>query len=326
MTTLITGATGFTGGHLAERLLRDGGDVRLLVRDPERAGRFAALGAELAVGDFRDRDAVARAMDGVRLVYHIGALFRQENVSSTEMHEVNAVGTRHLLEAAEHAGVGRFVHCSTIGVHGDVKHPPADEETPYAPGDHYQLSKTEGEQIALEFMRSGTMPVVVFRPGGIYGPGDLRFLKLVRAVARGRFVMFGSGDVLYQMVYIDDLVEGIIRCGTHPAAPGRTYILTGEPAVTLNELVATVARVTGARPPRLRLPVMPLYLAGWLCELACRPFGIDPPLHRRRVDFFRKTRSFDIGRARRELGFEPRVGLEEGLARTVAWYRAEGLL
>ena len=326
MTILVTGATGFTGGHLAERLLRDGLPVRLLVRDADRARRFADLGAELAVGDFRDAEAVRRAMDGVTLVYHIGALFRQENVSAAEMHAVNAEGTRILLEAASAAGVGRFVHCSTIGVHGDVKHPPADEDAPYAPGDHYQISKTEGERIALEFMRRGPMPVVVFRPGGIYGPGDLRFLKLVRAVARRRFVMFGSGEILYQMVYIDDLVEGIVACGTHAAAPGRVYILTGEPAVTLNELVATVAAVTGVRPPRLRLPVMPLYLAGWLCELACKPLGIDPPLHRRRVDFFRKTRSFDIGRVRRELGWRPRVGLAEGLERTVAWYRQEGLV
>lgn len=326
MTILVTGATGFTGGHLAERLLRDGHRVRVLVRDAVRARRLESLGAELAVGDFRDAEAVGRAMNGVELVYHIGALFRQENVSSREMHAVNAEGTRILLAAAEAAEVRRFVHCSTIGVHGDVKNPPADEDSPYAPGDHYQVSKTEGEQIALEYMRRGALPVVVFRPGGIYGPGDLRFLKLVRAVARGRFVMFGSGKVLYQMVYIDDLVEGIIACGTHPAAPGRVYILTGEPAVTLNELVATVASTTGTRPPRLRLPVTPLYLAGWLCELVCKPLGVDPPLHRRRVDFFRKTRSFDIGRARRELGWTPVVGLREGLERTVAWYRAEGLI
>jgi nucleoside-diphosphate-sugar epimerase len=326
VTVLVTGATGFTGGHLAAHLLDAGAPVRLLVRDPARAGHLAARGAALVQGDFRDRAAVVRAMDGVELVYHVGALFRQENVSSREMHAVNAEGTRILLEEAERAGVRRFVHCSTIGVHGDVQHPPANEDSPYAPGDHYQVSKTEGERIALGFMRAGRLPVVVFRPGGIYGPGDLRFLKLVRAVARGRFVMFGSGEVLYQMVYIDDLVRGIVACGTHPAAPGRVYILTGEPAVTLNELVATIARVTGARPSRLRLPVMPLYYAGWLAELVCKPLGIDPPLHRRRVDFFRKTRSFDISRARRELGWSPEVDLEAGLRRTVAWYRERGLL
>lgn len=326
MFTLITGATGFTGGHLADRLLRDGSRIRLLVRDPARARGFAERGAELVVGDLRDPAASERAMQDVSLVYHIGALFRQENVSSREMHAVNATGTRNLLEAAERAGVERFVHCSTVGVHGDITHPPADEEAPYAPGDHYQVSKAEGEKIALGFMRERRLPVVVFRPAGIYGPGDLRFLKLVRAVARRRFVMFGRGTVLYQMVYIDDLVDGIVACGTHPAAAGRVYILTGEPPVTLDHLVTAVARAVGAPPPRLRLPVTPLYLAGWLCEMACKPLGLDPPLHRRRVDFFRKNRAFDIGRARNELGWTPRIDLPTGLARTVEWYRKEGLL
>ena len=145
-------------------------------------------------------------------------------------------------------------------------------------------------------------------------------------IARGRFVMIGSGEILYQMVYIDDLIDGILRCGTVERAVGQVYILTGEPAVTLNELVGTIAEVTGARPPRLRVPLAPVYYAGWLCELACKPLGINPPLYRRRVDFFRKTRAFDITKAKRDLGFQPRVDLATGVAHTVRWYREQGLL
>ncbi|HEU4699654.1 MAG TPA: NAD-dependent epimerase/dehydratase family protein [Gemmatimonadales bacterium] len=322
---LVTGVTGFTGGRLCERLVAAGHRVRALVRDPGRAERFARLGVELVVGDLRDPASLARAVAGVDTVYHIAALFRPGNATRQEMFAVNRDGTRHLLEAARAAGVRRFVHCSTIGVHGDVRQPPAAETAPYAPGDDYQASKAAGEQVALEFMRQG-MPVVVVRPGGIYGPGDLRFLKLIRPVARGRFVMVGSGEILYQMVYIDDLVDGILRCGTTPDAVGNVYILTGEPAVTLNELVATIAGVVGVAPPRWRVPVAPLYLAAWLCELVCRPVGVNPPLFRRRVDFFRKTRSFDITKAKRELGFVPQTDLAAGLGRTVAWYREHGHL
>lgn len=306
--------------------MRDGQRVRALVRDRARAERFACRGVELVEGDLRDPRSLERAVRGVDTVYHIAALFRPENVSREEMFAVNRDATRALLAAAEAAGVRRFVHCSTIGVHGDVKHPPATEDSPYAPGDYYQESKTEGERIALEYMARGRMGVTVFRPGGIYGPGDLRFLKLVRAVARGRFVMFGSGEILYQMIYIDDLVDGIVRCGTLDAAVGRVYILTGEPPVTLNRLVAIVAETCGVRPPRLRLPVTPLYLAGWLCELLCKPLGVNPPLYRRRVDFFRKTRAFDITRARRELGFAPVTDLATGLGRTLSWYRQQQYL
>jgi nucleoside-diphosphate-sugar epimerase len=323
---LVTGTTGFTGGHLCERLASDGARVRALVRDPARAASTHPAGVELVAGDLRDRASLQRATAGVDTVYHIAALFRPENVSRREMWETNVDGVRNLLEAAHAAGVRRFVHCSTIGVHGDIKHPPADEESPYAPGDHYQESKAEGEKVALAWMREGKLQVSVFRPGGIYGPRDLRFLKLIRAVAHQRFVMLGSGDVRYQMVYIDDLVDGILRCGRCPAAVGEVFILTGEPAVTLNELVATIADVLGVATPRWRIPVWPVYAAGLVCEALCRPFGIQPPLYRRRVDFFRKTRWFDIAKAKRMLGFEPRVDLATGIARTVAWYRAEGYL
>jgi len=323
---LVTGTTGFTGGHLCARLVRDGYPVRALVRNPAQAAATHPAGAELVRGDLRDPPSLARAVAGVHTVYHIAALFRPENVSRQAMNEVNVGGTRSLLEASVRAGVRRFVHCSTVGVHGDVQAPPATEDAPFAPGDYYQESKAEGERVAQEFARGGRLPVVIFRPGGIYGPGDLRFLKLVRAIARRRFLMIGRGDVKYQMVYIDDLVDGILRCGTLPQAVGRIYILTGEPAVTLRELVDTVADVVGVPAPRWRVPFWPVYLAGALCEGLCKPFGLNPPLYRRRVDFFRKTRWFDISRAKRELGFAPHVDLKAGLRLTVAWYRAQRYL
>jgi nucleoside-diphosphate-sugar epimerase len=323
---LVTGATGFTGGHLCERLASEGYAVRALVRDPSRSAELRGWGVEIAVGDLRDRQSLERAVAGTDVVYHIGGIFRQENIPRREMMAVNAQGTKDMLDAAIKAGVQRFVHCSTIGVHGDVKHPPADEETPYAPGDHYQESKVQGERVALQYMHEGRLPVVVFRPGGIYGPRDLRFLKLIKAIERGWFVMLGSGRVLYQMIYIDDLIDGILLCGQKKQAVGNVYILTGSEPVPLNQFVRMIADVLSVRLSRLRFPVMPVYLAGLLCELICQPMGINPPLYRRRVDFFRKTRSFDISKARKELGFEPRTDLKTGIQLTVDWYRKADLL
>lgn len=138
--------------------------------------------------------------------------------------------------------------------------------------------------------------------------------------------MFGSGEIFYQLIYIDDLIDGILRCGMEPAAIGNTYILTGNAPVTLNQLVEAIAAVLQVPPPRWRLPVMPLYWAGFACEVLCKPLGINPPLYRRRVDFFRKTRSFDISKAKRELKFEPGVDLKTGLERTAQWYRQQHYL
>ncbi len=324
---LVTGATGFTGGHLARRLAREGHRVRALVRNPDKGADLVAAGIETVAGDLRDPASLRRAMDGVEVVYHIAAAFREEKLSDAEMWAINCDGVRHMLDAAIEAGsVKRFVHCSTIGVHGHVEDPPATEDAPFAPGDTYQESKLAGEKIAAEYMRAGRLPITIFRPGGIYGPGDRRFLKLFRAIKKQRFVMIGSGQVLYTLIYIDDLVEGIIRCGTHPNAVGNIYILTGEPALTLNEFVGYIADVLGVPHPRWRIPVWPVYAAAFACEQLCKPLGIEPPLYRRRVDFFRKDRSFSIARARRDLGFELQVSVPEGLARTAHWYEAQGWL
>jgi nucleoside-diphosphate-sugar epimerase len=166
----------------------------------------------------------------------------------------------------------------------------------------------------------------VFRPAGVYGPGDRRFLKLIRAINRGKFVMLGSGTVLYQLVFIDDLIDGILRCGTDERAPGNVYLLTGEAPVTLNDLVKLIAELLNVRPPRWHFPVGPVYAAGFLCELLFKPLKINPPLYRRRVDFFRKARAFDISKAKRELGFHPATGLQRGLTTTIEWYRRAGWL
>ncbi|MEW6001525.1 MAG: NAD-dependent epimerase/dehydratase family protein [Nitrospirota bacterium] len=323
---LVTGSTGFVGSHLCEKLIKKGCSVRALVRNTSRFSDLHHLGVEVVKGDLRDPDSLRVAVKGINVVYHIAAIFRQENISRKEMWEINVQGTRNILDAAVNGGVQRFVHCSTIGVHGDIKEPPANEDTPYGPGDHYQESKTDGERVVLKYMAEGRLPVVVFRPGGIYGPRDLRFLKLFKAIKNRRFVMFGSGEVIYQMIYIDDLIQGVLLCGTEDKAVGNIYILTGEEPTTLNQIVRVIAEIVDVTPPRLHFPVIPIYIISFLCELVFKPLGINPPLYRRRVDFFRKTRAFDISKAKSELGFQPRIDLKTGIRLTADWYQEKGYL
>jgi nucleoside-diphosphate-sugar epimerase len=149
---------------------------------------------------------------------------------------------------------------------------------------------------------------------------------LFRGVARQRFLILGDGKIFYHLTYVEDLCEGFRLCAEVPDAAGRTYILAGGEVTTLNELTQLIAGEAGVLPPRLHLPVWPFWLAGAACEGLCAPFGIEPPLYRRRVDFFTKSRAFDIARARRELGFAPAVTLRDGIRRTLAWYREHGWL
>jgi nucleoside-diphosphate-sugar epimerase len=200
------------------------------------------------------------------------------------------------------------VHTSTVGVHGHVRRPPADEQAPFEPGDIYQETKAEAEALALRAHEERGLGVVVLRPGAIYGPGETRLLKLFRAIARGRYAIVGSGRPHYHLVYIDDLVRGFLLALERPEAVGEAFILAGPRSVSQAELAALIAKAAGGRVLPFRMPAAPLQWAGSLCEALCIPLGIEPPLHRRRVDFWTKNRSFSIEKARGLLGYEPLAG------------------
>ena len=325
MRVALTGATGYTGGRLLARLRADGHQVAALARATARPPA-GAPGVRWVEGDLTDADALKRLVEGVDAVVHLAAVYRTAGHPDSYYHDVNVGGTERLLDASARAGVRRFVHTSTVGVHGDVKEPPADETAPIAPGDIYQQTKAEGEAIAFDYHRRRGLPVAVIRPAAIYGPGETRLLKLFRAIARGRYAIVGSGRPFYHPVYIEDLLDGYRLALERPEAVGEAFIIGGPRYVSQAELAALVARHTGGRVLPFRIPAAPLQWAGDLCEAICVPFGVEPPLHRRRVDFWTKSRAFSIGKARRVLGYAPRVDLDEGVARTAAWYREAGWL
>ena len=326
MKVLVTGVTGFTGGRLARFLAGRGDEVRGLVRSSSQARvqMLASEGVSVVIGDLTDRQSLDIACQDVEVIYHIAATYRTAGQREAVYRAVNVEGTQNLLEAAQAAGVRRLVHCSTGGVHGHIEHPPATEDAPLAPGDIYQVTKLEAEEHAREAGAHTSLEVVIARPIGIYGPGDTRFLKMFRGIARGRFPMLGSGEVFYHLTYVDDLVEGFRLCGETPGAAGRTYILAGPVYTTLNELVRVIANEFRVEPPQWHFPVWPFWLAGALCEAVCVPFRVEPPLYRRRVEFFTKGRAFDTARAHTELGYAPTIDLPTGIHLTAVWYRAQG--
>jgi dihydroflavonol-4-reductase len=320
MKILVTGASGFTGSNLARALIGRGESVRALVRPISRLPDDLAGRVERVDGDLTNPADCLNAVEGCGVVYHIAALYREEK-NQKAFFDVNVGGTRNILEACKKVGVERVVHCSTVGVHGNLRSVPGDESALFRPGDPYQRSKLEGELLA----RERGLPLSVFRPTGIYGPGDTRLLKFFRMVKKRR-PLIGSGKLHYHLTFIDDLVEGIILCGTHPAAVGEVFILGGPDAPTLHEWYKTIAEILGVKPAKLRLPVWPFLAAGATLEVLFKPLGKQPPLHRRSVHFFTHDRWFDISKARRVLGYEPKVGLREGMERTAKWYKEQGLL
>ncbi len=322
----VTGGTGVTGGALCAHMRRKGYDVTALVRPGSQVDYLRSLGVTLSPGDLSDVAAMRAGMQGAEMVFHLAAAFREARLPDARFREVNVDGVRNVIDAAHAVGVPRFIHCSTIGVHGNTGRTPANEETRYAPPDYYCETKLEGELLARELFDKYGMDGRVFRPVGIYGQRDTRFLKLFRALARNRFVMLGDGTTLYHMTYIDDLCEGIELCALNPQARGEVFLLAGARHTTLNELVGAIARAVGSKGPLFSVPIWPVKLASYVCEGLLRPLGIEPPLYPRRVEFFSKHRAADISKARRVLGYAPRVDLDEGARRAAQWYAEQGWL
>ena len=322
---LVTGATGFTGGALARKLSERGKQVVALVRENSNFASLEKFGVELVIGDISDPVAVAKAAKGVDTIYHIAAVYRTAGHPDEYYHAVNVLGVQNVIDAALANKVTRTVHCSTIGVHGDIDEIPSNEESPFNPGDIYQRTKLEGEELFANALTNG-LNGSIFRPGAIYGPGDMRLLKMFKQIKRGFFPLFGGGQNLYHLSYIDDLTDGIILCGEHPAAIGQRFILCSNEYGTLKNLSQIIAHQLQVKAPKFAPPIGPLMLAAKLCETLCKPLGIDPPLHTRRVEFFVKSRAFSNAKARDMIGFEPKISTEEGVRRTVAWYEENGYL
>jgi len=323
---LVTGATGFLGSALTAELLRRGERVRVLARDQGRARAFFGQAVEVITGEITSREQVGRAVAGVEVVYHLAGCLYHPALPARLYQQTHVEGTRVLLACCqEERQLRRIVYCSTTGVYGVTGSTPAAEDTPGAPTNPYESSKLEGEQLALAAGRQG-LSICVARPGLVYGPGDLHLLGLFRAIRRGLFRVIAGGRAMLHPIYIDDLTAALLLCAHSPQAQARCYNLAGERPVTVYDLATEIARTLGQALPAGSLPLWLAYLLADLCSLLPGLRAQRAPLTRSRVAFLTHSRVYDISRARHELGFQPCVGLAEGLQRTTHWYRQRGYL
>ena len=327
MKMLVTGGTGFTGSALVKRLLSRGHEVRVL--DNEKGIMYddlVAAGAKISIGSIADADLVSDCVKGNEVVFHLAAAFRKVNLPKRVYWDTNVTAMRRLLEICRDSGVRKVVYCSTQGVHGNVDNPPGDESTPIEPEDYYQYTKYEGEKVAQEFVAAG-MDITTLRPTAIYGPGDPgRFLMLFRRVQSGMFPFFGPGKALYHPLYIDNFIDAFELAAEKPEGKGQVYLIADEHYFTIKEIVEKIGRIMDADLKIRHYPFWPLYIISAAVELLFKPLPWEPPLFRRRADWFRQNRAFKIDKARNELDYNPAVDLDTGLRKAYEWYRDNGYL
>ena len=317
MSIFVTGATGFLGGRLVEKLRERGDEVTCLVRSPEKAARLQELGCRLVAGDLSDEDAIRTGVEAAKTVFHVAADYRVGVHDSVleQMRDTNVGGTERVIDAAHAAGVEKIVYVSTVNVFGDTHGESADEDTPHRTsefGSKYEQTKVEAHAAALAKVRQGA-PVVIVQPATIYGPGDPSAMgEQMRAAAAGKLpgVAFASFGVNF--VHVDDVADGLIAAAER-GEPGASYILSGD-NLSFKEAVQIAAEAGGKKPPRVTMPT-PVIKAITPIPGVTKLLGMPPNAKEviRVMDGTTIWATHD--KATRELGFQPR-DVKTGFAET----------
>lgn len=325
MNALVTGAAGLLGSHLVELLRERNHTVSALIRPQDDASRLMAAGVPIRHGDLRDAASLRAAVRDADTVFHCAARTGPWG-NSVDYHLDNVRGLEVLLDAAITAGVRRFVHVSSITVHGNDLRGAAGEDGPLrVEPNPYSRSKVAGEQLIEDKVRQGA-PVTTVRPGWIYGPRDCAsFASLARKIERGSMAFLGSGANHVPLIYVRDVAEGMLLASEAPGAAGRVYLLVNDEPVTQRAYLEAIAAELGTNPPRRHVPYRLALALGFTGEMAGHALRLRhaPPLTRYGVQLLGGENRFRIERARRELGFFPRTSMLDGVRQSIAWYRSQ---
>jgi nucleoside-diphosphate-sugar epimerase len=326
-TVLVTGGNGFVGRHTIPALQDRGRMVRVLALPGEKTGWLRSRGVAVYEGDVRCPETLAAPMRGAGAVLHLAAMMDVWRPIG-DYRTVNVTGTENVCRAALAAGVRRLVHMSSSSVYGMGLGQSADESVPLAPfPDPYPITKAAGDLAVQRMIAEDGLPAVIIRPDQIFGPGDhLHFGRMADRLRAGRGVIIGPGDNALPLVYVTDVVQGLLLALDHPNAIGQAFNITNDSPLTQRQLLGAVARETGGSPPRVHVPYRAACAAAHLAEriTALTPSRRRPPITRLGVAFFGTDNRYAIGKARRDLAFQPLVDLRQGVQLAAAWYRQVG--
>ena len=316
---LVSGATGFLGGHLLAKLREKGFRVRALARQTSDIASLVRSGVAISAGDVLDRQSLQRAMAGQQLVFHTAGKVSDWG-ARREFWQANVEGTANVITACREAGVKRLIHVSSLTVLGLPRSGArVDEQTPFADSsrDFYTVSKIAGERLVREAHGSGGLETVVIRPGVIWGPGDITILpRLIALLRSGQLIFIGRGNNQLGLSHVENLSQGIILAARTPSAAGQIYHLTDGEEITARTAFCELAAVLGVPPPRFSLPFPVMHFLAALLEWSARlrNTATPPRLTRYGVRLVACDSRYDISKAQSELGYRPQLTFRQGIA------------
>ena len=317
MVELVTGATGFIGSHLIGTLLKKNRKVRALVR---KDLTLKHRNLEIFRGDLLDFDSLKKATKGITIVYNTAGMLGGD-VSFSELFSANVTTTENLIKASISNGVKRFIHLSSVAAMGKAREK-ANEKEECMPITDYDKVKDEAEAVLQKY--TNQIEIIILRPTMVYGPGEIRNKsKLFQLIQKGYFRIIGNGENQMSLLYIDNLIDAILLSALKGKC-GETYIISDEKPYTMNEFTYAIAKELKIKNPN-HIPI-PLAKSAALFFTFASIVNIKPLLTFDRIDNLTSDHSFDISKAKKELGYRPKIGLAEGIKRTVKWYKKKGIL
>jgi len=324
MHILVTGANGFVGSVLCKKLLERGYKVKGLVRKTSDLSLLEGVPIQKVIGSLEDTASLEKAVENVSLVYHVAAAVTDWGIFNY-FWQVNVEGTKNLLEASVRAGVRKFVYVSSVAVHSFIGAENMNESSPQLPTPFpYCQTKRETEKLVMDYHHRGKIIVTIVRPGDVFGPGDrTSLLKMRKMLESGTMAYIDGGETLGAFTYVENLAEGLILAGIKKEADGEVYVITDGIKLTWREYFEKLTEALDLPKPRISVNSTLAYRVASLLEFFYRLFNIKsrPPITRYLIDHLRKDFHFTIGKARRELGYEPKVGIDEAIQRTADWYK-----
>ncbi|MEW6535481.1 MAG: NAD-dependent epimerase/dehydratase family protein [Candidatus Auribacterota bacterium] len=323
---LVTGATGMVGGHVAETLRAQYATVRCLVRKNSDTAFLESIGVEFCYGDVTDTAAVDAAVKGADVVFHCAAMV-SDWASREEMERVNVGGTQNIIDACLKYGVQRMVMVSSLAVLGMGKQINANETAPYVyTGDNYNYTKIESEKRVLAAIREKKLPGVIVRPPYIYGPRDRQLLpRVVQFLKEKKFKFIGGGANPISLVYVKNLVDVMMRAAESEKAVGQVYHVTDGTDISRKEFITELAQKLGYEVPTQSVPEGVAKMLCPVLEWVNKVTGSkEPPLlNKFKMKFMVTYLTFDISKAKNELGYNPAYTYKQGLEETVAWFKSQ---